>query len=92
MPEGHHPPQRAVGLDRPCSSCGQEIYFNYDGPFEGVCGRCTDKMLAKHKRQGATRTLVVERKGGSGGLWFAFLLVFLAGAVAAILARPYLPF
>lgn len=86
------PPKRSVALDKPCAQCGQEIYYNYSGPFEGVCGRCTDKLLAKHKRQGRTRTVVMNRSSGRGGLWIAFFLVFLAGAAAAILARPYLPF
>lgn len=31
-----------VGLDAPCQKCGRPIYFNYKGPVEGLCGRCTD--------------------------------------------------
>lgn len=31
-----------VGLDAPCRKCGRPIYYNYKGPVEGLCGRCTD--------------------------------------------------
>lgn len=84
--------RRGLGLDRPCSVCGKEIYYNYSGPFEGVCGRCTDRMVAKHRRTTGRRTVVVERVGRRAGLFLVVTLAFLAGAAAAILLRPYLPF
>ncbi len=82
--------RRGLGLDRPCSMCGKEIYYNYSGPFEGICGRCTDRMIAKHRRTTKRRTVVVERVGRAG-LFLVITLTFLAGAAAAILFRPYLP-
>ena len=84
--------RRGLGLDRPCSMCGKEIYYNYSGPFEGVCGRCTDRIVAKHRGTTVRRTVVVERVRRSAGLFLVVTLAFLAGAAAAIMFRPYLPF
>ena len=81
-----------MGLDQPCGSCGQPIYFNYEGPFEGVCGRCTDRMVAKHSGRGKRRTPVIPGSESRGTSSLAWVLVFLAGAAAGILAGPYLPF
>lgn len=84
------PLHRGLGLDKQCSMCDEEIYYNYSGPFEGVCGRCTDRIIARHRRTSPGRTVVTER-AGRGGRFGMLVLVFLAGAAAAILLRPYLP-
>jgi len=84
--------KRKVGLDKPCRLCGQPIYFGYQGPIEGICGRCADRKLRAHRGKGATRTLVVRRDRRRRGLLAALLLAFLAGAAAMYLAGPYLPF
>ena len=85
------PPRREVGLDKPCSMCGDAIYYNYSGPFEGVCGRCTDRIVARHRKVKPGRTVVIKT-AARGGRIVVYVLVFLAGAAAAILAQPYLPF
>ncbi len=36
------PLRATVGLDKPCRKCGRPIYFNYKGPVDGLCGRCSD--------------------------------------------------
>jgi len=79
-------PQRRVGLDKPCSLCGQAIYFNYRGPVEGICGRCADRVRKKPKRRRARGPSVagasrLRRHRG----WL--LLVGAALAVAAFLAN-----
>ena len=86
------PPQRrGLGLDKQCSMCDEDIYYNYSGPFDGVCGRCTDRIIARHRKTGRGRTVVIKRSGRRGRPAL-LLLVFLAGAAAAIVLRPYLPF
>jgi hypothetical protein len=29
--------------------CGRPIYFAYQGPYEGICGRCADRVIKKKK-------------------------------------------
>jgi len=88
-----HPHQRrGLGLDTPCSMCGEEIYYNYKGPFEGVCGRCTDRVIAKRTRAKTSRTVVVERIRARRGRLLVVLLAFLLGALVATALSPYLPF
>ena len=79
-------------MDRACRQCGRTIYFNYRGPIDGICGRCTDRALAKRKGRTRTRTVMVEGRGRGGLTWFVVVLVFLAGIAAAVLFRSYLPF
>jgi hypothetical protein len=49
---------RTVGLDKPCKVCGRPVYFNYKGPVEGVCGRCSDRKRrpSRRRRRGLLRT------------------------------------
>jgi hypothetical protein len=84
--------RRAVALDRTCRICGKAIYFNYKGPFDDVCGRCTDGLVAKHARRGAQRTVVVTARRRAQGRAALLLLGFLAGFAAAVLLRAHLPF
>jgi len=81
--------RRGLGLDKPCTKCGQEIYFGYDGPFEGLCGRCTDVVVSKKRRVKRERVLV-EKSVRSGPGWIVVFFAFLAGAAAGILAYPFL--
>jgi len=83
---------RKVGLDKPCRMCGEPIYFGYQSPIEGLCGRCADRKLRAHRSKGGTRTLIVQRDRRRAGFWVAVLLAFLAGAVGMYLAGPHLPF
>jgi len=41
-PRPAKPLRPTVGLDKPCRKCGRPIYYNYKGPVEGLCGRCSD--------------------------------------------------
>lgn len=84
--------RRSVGLDRPCKACGQEIYYNYKGPFEGFCGRCTDRLQNRHKRDGKIRNVAVDRGARRGPGWFVVFLAFVAGAAAMYFLRDRLPF
>ncbi len=82
-------PQRRVGLDKPCSLCGEAIYFNYKGPVEGICGRCADRVRKKPKRRKARRpaapgTSRLRRYRGS------LLLLLFAVAAAAFIAHAIL--
>ncbi len=46
--------------------------------------------VSKHTRPGGSRKVIVERTG-RGGSKLMYVLVFLAGAAAALAASPYLP-
>ena len=81
--------RRGLGLDKPCTKCGQEIYFGYEGPFDGLCGRCTDKVVSKQHRT-RTKKVIVEKQVRSGPGWIVVFFAFLAGAAAGILAYPLL--
>ena len=77
---------RRIGLDKPCSMCGSAIYFNYSGPLDGICGKCTDRLRHRlgERVQGSTRVRGGSRSGGFG--WGSLLLAFVAGAAAAAIA------
>ncbi len=64
---------RTVALDKPCSLCGQPVHHTYQGPIEGICGRCGDKVTKKRRTGGKGACTVVRRVGGGGSriLWFA---------------------
>ena len=83
--------QRTVGLDKPCTQCGRPIYYNYQGPVEGLCGRCADhRQKASSRRSGRTRTILVDRSRPATKT--AVLVVFgiLVGAAAMFLVYPHL--
>jgi hypothetical protein len=80
-----------VGLDEPCRECGDPIYYNYRGPVEGLCGKCTDRMRkAGHRRKGLRP---MGAPGGGGGLRLGLVIVlaFAAGAVAGYLLHALFP-
>jgi len=83
---GSLPPSRKVGLDKPCTMCGSAIYFNYEGPLEGICGNCTDKLRRQLGPRGRSGGTVVQRTRVTGFGWGSLLLAFLAGAAAATIA------
>jgi hypothetical protein len=78
-----------VGLDKPCSQCGQPIYFNYRGPIDGICGRCTDRALASRKRSVNTRTRVVQERSAKGALIVTLILGIVLGAIALYFLTPF---
>ena len=84
--------QRTVGLDKACRVCGQTIYYNYQGPIDGLCGRCADRSLTKHRRPGKTKKVYVEGQGQPAKTGLLFFFGVLAGAAAMYIAYPYLPF
>ncbi|MHC4939943.1 MAG: hypothetical protein ACYTHK_13320 [Planctomycetota bacterium] len=78
--------KRKLGLDKPCSMCGSAIYFNYSGPLEGICGKCTDQLRRRLSPRaggpGGGRLAGREKSGfGIGSL----ILAFLCGAAAAVI-------
>ena len=72
-----------MGLDKPCQKCGKPIYFNYKGPVEGLCGRCSDTgkrvpmPFLKSRRIGFFRR-AGRAVGASTGLFVVVLLAVLA--------------
>jgi hypothetical protein len=71
-----------VGLDVPCKKCGRPIYYNYKGPVEGVCGKCSDVHRKAPSRFGKSRRIgLFLRPGRKSHLAFFALLAF--GAIAA---------
>jgi len=76
---------RKVGLDKPCTMCGTTIYFNYQGPLEGVCGNCTDDLRRRLNPRGRSAGAVVQRTRIQGLGWGSVLLAFVAGAAAAVI-------
>ena len=99
MPTGSAPPppqaRQTLALDRPCTVCGDPIYHNYQGPVEGVCGKCADQTTRgrRRRRHQPSGPTVIRRGGIRPGVVFALmLLAFAAGAVAMHLAAPHLPY
>jgi hypothetical protein len=79
---------RTVGLDKPCRSCGRPVYYNYQSPVEGLCGRCADR---KPKSSGKVRIRTTGVKRPRRTFGSAMMVVaFLCGAAAAILALHFL--
>jgi hypothetical protein len=70
-----------VGLDVPCRKCGRPIYYNYKGPVEGLCGRCTDG--SRKAARFATSRRIGFFEGGRRRGWIVALVV-LAAALAAV--------
>ena len=95
-PTSKSPQNRKLGMDKPCSQCGSPIYFNYSGPLDGICGKCTDVVRRRlAPRQGAqTHGLNGPSKRRRGFGWGAVTLAFMAGAAAATIAAfaGFLPF
>lgn len=82
---------RKVGLDKPCTLCGQPIHHSYRGPVEGVCGRCTDRIARKHRgARPATGRTIVRRSGRRGGRTAWYLLGLATGLLAMYFAQPAL--
>jgi len=83
-------PRRPVGVDRPCRACGRPIYFNYKGPIDGLCGRCTDRAMSRARPVAGRprRSLLPARDRRARAA--LLLVVFLAGVAAWILLRPHL--
>ena len=92
-PAATPPANRKVGLDKPCNMCGKAIYFNYQGPLDGVCGNCTDQLRHRLAPRGRSGGSVAQKTRTGGFGWGAVLLAFLAGAAAAaiVLLSDVLP-
>jgi len=90
QPRTQRPP---LGADVPCRQCGEPIYYNYRGPVEGVCGKCSDG-LKRVSRTPSRRLAPVERPRGVHAAWLGAVAVFAfaAGAFAGYLAHTFLPF
>jgi hypothetical protein len=67
-----------VGLDTPCRKCGRPIYFNYRGPVEGLCGRCTDGSRKAVRFQNSKRIGFFRRRGRAAASTALFVAVLLA--------------
>jgi hypothetical protein len=90
-----------VGLDEPCRQCGEPIYYNYEGPIAGWCGKCTDRarqeQKARHARRGRRVADPVggrpgaSRRWSRGWFWAAVVLAFGLGALLGLYASQYLP-
>jgi hypothetical protein len=83
------PKRPTVGLDVPCKKCGKPIYFNYRGPVEGLCGRCTDTSRKPPRFARSRRIGFFEsRKRGFSTVALALLAAaVLAAAAFLILGR-----
>ena len=81
-----------MGLDKPCSKCGEPIHHTYVGPVEGVCGRCSDTRRRNRVR---TRRIGMNVQGrapkrrstASTVLLVCVVMVGGAAAVAYALSR-----
>jgi len=74
-----------VGLDTPCNMCGKAIYFNYQGPLDGICGNCTDHLRRKLAPRGRSGGPVIQKTRTSGFGLGTVALAFFAGAAAAVI-------
>ena len=89
--EGHRGVRPTLGLDEPCGKCGQPIYFNYQGPVKGLCGRCADGALAVRHAKDPARMRIVRQQVPRAWIWVIVFLAFACGAVAGYVARDFLP-
>jgi hypothetical protein len=92
---------KTVGLDEPCRQCGQPIYFNYEGPIAGWCGKCTDRARQEQKTRHKRKHRAAEpaglrarapRRWSRGWFWGAVLVAFGLGALAGFYASHHLPY
>ena len=94
--------RQTVGLDEPCRQCGDPIYYNYEGPIAGWCGKCTDRARHEQKARHARRARVAAkdpagtkarhaRRWSSGWVWAAVLVAFGLGVLAGLYASQHLP-
>jgi len=81
--------KKAVGLDKPCQLCDQTIYYGYDGPVEGICGRCVDLIRGKRGGNAGKSRVVIRNKTAKASASFLFL-AFAFGVIAGILVQPFL--
>jgi hypothetical protein len=84
-PERPRNARPTVGLDSPCRQCGQPIYYNYKGPIEGVCGKCTDRMRHSARSRHRIRGFASGRGARRRRIGIGLVL-----AVAAVAAAGYL--
>ena len=84
-------PRPTVGLDEPCGKCGRPIYFNYQGPVKGICGRCSDGVLAERQAKGPAGVRLVRERVPRAWIWVLVILAFAGGAVVGYLAHDFLP-
>ena len=81
--------KKPVGLDKPCQLCEQTIYYGYDGPVEGICGRCVDLIRGKRGGNSGKSRVVIRNKTAKASGSFLFL-AFAVGVIAGILVQPFL--
>jgi len=85
---------RTLKADKPCKMCGKPVHYTYQGPVEGVCGRCTDKRRARRRNvRPYHRGMVVERRPGrrrsTAATVLLIALVMVGGAVAVAAALGF---
>jgi hypothetical protein len=69
-----------VGLDVPCTKCGRPIYYNYKGPVEGLCGRCSDTTRRPRRPLNSRRIGFFEGKRSRG--WITIVIVLSLACLA----------
>ena len=74
-----------VGLDQPCGNCGEVIYFNYQGPLQGICGKCTDILRHRLRARNCDSGTVVQRTRTSGFGVGSLFIAFVCGAATAVI-------
>lgn len=75
---------RKVGLDTPCGMCSGVIYFNYRGPIDGICGKCTDDLRTRLGGRCVTGGQPRQRSRVAGFGLGALVCAFVAGCAAAV--------
>ncbi|HEX5136711.1 MAG TPA: hypothetical protein VFY93_07050 [Planctomycetota bacterium] len=70
-----------VGLDVPCTKCGRPIYYNYKGPVDGVCGRCTDTIRKPQRPRNSRRIGFFEGRRSRG--WITIVIILSLAVLAA---------
>ncbi|MHC4549687.1 MAG: hypothetical protein ACYTEZ_13020 [Planctomycetota bacterium] len=79
-----------VGLDEPCRECGEPIYYNYQGPVAGLCGKCTDGAIRRHPGREMPRTVVVHERGSRAWIWVLVLMALALGAAGGLIVSDFL--
>jgi hypothetical protein len=82
VPTPPRPKRPTVGLDVPCRKCGRPIYYNYKGPVEGLCGRCTDTSHKAVRLGGRNSRRIGFFEGKRSRGWITIVVVLSLACLA----------
>ena len=78
--------KRGIGLNRPCTKCGQAVPSMFVSPVsDGLCGKCTDQILRERgEKPAAASYRIVQSVPGGGSTIVGFMVGFAAGVLLCL--------